>query len=345
MDAFFGQFGAAVFHHVLRLHGKTADDLSGALVLAQLLEYILRALEGDGQVAILLFDFIVAVVGRGVVGHGSGLENKVGLPGPGGHLPIQVGGGHDGHGVHKGRRLQRGGAGDQGHLRAPPRGHTGQRIAHFARGVVGEVAHRVQGFLRRTGGDQHPFAGKVVGQGDGVEDMLQQQLRLGQLACPHCAAGQPSAGRVDDLPAVSAQKVQIVLGHLIFVHIGVHGRGDELGAAAGQHRGGQHIVRNAVGQFGAHIGGGRGDDDQVGPVGHGDVLHLMDEVAVKGVGQALVARQLLKGERSDELGGVLGHDDLHMGVLLDQRGGKIGSLVRGDAAGDAQQDGFSLQHS
>ena len=66
------------------------------------------------------------------------------------------------------------------------------------------------------------------------------------------------------------------------------------------------------------------------------------EVAVKGVHHALVTGQGLKGDGSDELGGVFGHDDLHIGPQLAQCAGHIGHLIGGNAAGDAQKDAFAL---
>ena len=122
----------------------------------------------------------------------------------------------------------------------------------------------------------------------------------------------------------------------------VTGGGDELGAGAGQHGGGEHVVRQAVGQFSAHICGGRGDEHQVGPVGQGDVFHLVGEVAVEGVHHAPVPRELLKGERRDKFCGVGGHNNLHMGALLHQRRGQRCRLVGRNAPCDPEKNGFSL---
>ena len=175
-----------------------------------------------------------------------------------------------------------------------------------------------------------------------AQDMLEKLLRLGQLARPHRPAGQPAGGGGDDLPAIAAQNIQIVLSDRIFKHFGVHGRGDELGAGAGQHSGGEHIVRQPVGQFGAHIGGGGGDEYQVGAVRQGDVLYLVGEVPVEGVHHAPPPGELLKGEGGDKSGGVLGHDHLHTGAPLHQRRGQSGRLVGRDSPCDPQKDGFSL---
>ena len=99
-----------------------------------------------------------------------------------------------------------------------------------------------------------------------------------------------------------------------------------------------------MGQLRRHIGGGRGHDDQIGTGGQGDVLHLMGEIAVKGIHHGPPSRQLFKDQGSDKFRGVLRHDDFHIGVLLDQSRCQSGGLVCGDAAADAQQDGFSFQH-
>ena len=134
------------------------------------------------------------------------------------------------------------------------------------------------------------------GEGQDAEDVLDQSVWLRHLAGPHSAAGQPARGGGDDLPPIAAQQIQVVLGHRVLIHLGVHGRSDQLGAGTGQHCGGEHIVGQPVGQLGAHIGGGGGDDHQVGAVGQGDVLHLMGEVAVKGVHHGPVPGELFKSE-------------------------------------------------
>ena len=67
------------------------------------------------------------------------------------------------------------------------------------------------------------------------------------------------------------------------------------------------------------------------------------EIPVKGVHHALVAGEGLKGDGSDELGSIFGHDDLHVGPQFAQCAGHIGHFIRGNAAADAQKDAFALQ--
>ena len=211
--------------------------------------------------------------------------------------------------------------------------------------MVGEVADGIQRLLSGAGGDQHALAAQIVGQGQLSQHILQQILGLGHFAGTHGAAGQTAAGGLDDFPAVAAQGLQIVLGHGVFEHIGVHGRGNQLGALAGQYGGGEHIVGQTVGQFGADVGGGRGDEHQIGALGQRDMLYLMAEVAVKGVHHGAAAGELLEGQGGDELGGMLGHHHLYGSVLFYQSGSQCGGLIGGDAAGDTQQNGLSTKHS
>ena len=208
--------------------------------------------------------------------------------------------------------------------------------------MVGEIAHRIQRLLGGASGDQHLFAHHILLMSQIVEDDLQQHLRLRQLPLAHGTAGQIPAGRLHHLPAVAAQGIQIVLGHWIFVHLGVHSRYHDLGTVAGQHRGGQHIVRQAVRQLGDDVGRSRSDHHQISLVGHGDVLHLEGKIPVKGVHQCLVAGQRLKGHRRDKLCGVLGHEHLHIAPQLHQGGSQVGHFVCGDPAGDPQHHRLSL---
>ena len=177
-----------------------------------------------------------------------------------------------------------------------------------------------------------------------AQNVLYQSFGFRHLARAHGAAGQTAAGRINDFPAVTAQGVKIILRNRVFIHIGIHSRADQLGAAAGQHRGGQHIVGQAVCQLGADIGSSRSNQHQIGALSQRDVLHLMHKVAVKGVDDGLASGQLFKGQRRNELGGVFRHDHLYCGVQLDEGRCQRGCLIGGDPAGNTQQNGFFLQH-
>lgn len=51
-----------------------------------------------------------------------------------------------------------------------------------------------------------------------------------------------------------------------------------------------------------------------------------------------VAGEGLEGQRSDELGGGLGHDHADLGTGVLQLPGQFSAFVGGDAAGDAKQN-------
>ena len=232
---------------------------------------------------------------------------------------------------------------DQGHFRAPHGGGAGKGVAHLAGGVVGQVAHRVQRLLRGAGGHRDAQPCQILRAGDGVQDVLHQHLFLGQASAAHILAGQHAAFGGDDGKAVPLQRGKVILRDGVFQHAGVHGGGYQLRAFGGQHHGGKHIVRNAVRHFCNDVGGGGGYQDHICLFCQRDVGDLKLEIPVKGVHHALVAGQGLKGERGDELGGVPGHDDLHIRTQLAQCTGHIGHLIGGNAAAHAQQDALAVQ--
>ena len=346
IQVLFLQLLPGVFHQIPRLHGKPAQELPRRPVLPQPGQNVPGAGQGQGgrRVVPVLFQLVLRADRGPVVGHGGGLDDDVLSGSPGGDRLKHVLGGHHIHRVHADGLSQAGGAGHQRDLRPAGGGGPGNGVAHAPGGVVGEIAHRIQRLLGGAGGDQNPQALHVPPVAYGVLHVLQKLLRLRHLALAHRAAGQPAAGRLNQLPAVPPQEGQVVLGHRVLIHAGVHGGGRQLGAVAGQDGGGEHIVRQPVGQLGQHIGRGGGHQHRVRLVGQGDVLHLERIVPVEGVHAHAVAGQGLKGVGADELGGVPGHQHMDIGAPLHQGGGQAGGFIAGDAAGDGQQHGFPLQH-
>ncbi len=120
-------------------------------------------------------------------------------------------------------------------------------------------------------------------------------------------------------------------------------RADQLRAPGRKHHGGKHIIRNAVGHFGNDIGRGGCHQNDVCLFGQRDVGDLELEIPVEGIHHAFVTGQRLKDERGDEMGGVLGHNDLHVGPQLFECTGHICHFIGGNAAGDAQKDALAVQ--
>ena len=208
---------------MLGFHGEAAEELTRAAMGAQIAQNILGAAQGNGQVAVGLLDFIVGHGLGGVVGHGGGLDDDVGVLGLSGYGLIHILSGDNGDCAHERRILQRRGAGHQSHIRAPEHGRVGDGIAHFAAGMVGEIAHRIQGLLGGAGGDENPKALKILLTGENGLDPVIDVVRLGHFSLTHCAAGQMAGQRLHDEIAPLPQHGEILLGGGIFVHIGVHG--------------------------------------------------------------------------------------------------------------------------
>ena len=62
------------------------------------------------------------------------------------------------------------------------------------------------------------------------------------------------------------------------------------------------------------------------------MFHIEVKVAVEGIDNALVVRESLEGHRGDEVGGVLRHDDVNVGIEFHQHRGQIGNLIGSDAS-------------
>ena len=207
--------------------------------------------------------------------------------------------------------------------------------------MVRQVAHRIHRFLGRTGRDNDLFALQILLTGQLSQNVIHQHTLIGQAARADIAAGQHTGPGGNDREAVMLQRFQVVLGNLVFQHMGVHGRGDELGAGRCQRDGGQHIVRLAVSHLSNDVGRGRGNQHEVRRVGKADVGHIVLEVAVKGIDLAAAMGQCLKHQRRDKLSGVFRHQYVNIRAQLDQRMSHIGHFVSGNAPGDAEDDGFS----
>ena len=304
----------------------------------------MRARERDGELPVALLHLVLRDRGGAVVRDGGGLDDDVHVGRTGGDRLVHVLGGRDVHNLHIARAGQIDLAGDERHVRAAAGGGLRDRVAHAARGVVREIAHGVQRFLRRAGGDEHALSEKVLFMRRAVQDGLQQHFGLGQLALPLRAAGEAARRGLDDLPAVAAERREVVLRDGVFVHLCIHRRRDRLRAAAGQHRGREHVVGKAVGELGDHVRGRGRDQHVIRPVRDGDVLDAVSEVAVERVRERLVARELLERDGRDKLRGVFRHEHLHVRVLLHEQGRQTCRLVGRNAAGHAENDGLSPEH-
>ncbi len=91
------------------------------------------------------------------------------------------------------------------------------------------------------------------------------------------------------------------------------------------------------------VGGGRCDEDQIGPLGQFDMAHRGLGGRVEKVQVHRVPGQGLHGQRGDELCSAPGHDHTHFSALIAQAADQLSALVGRDAAADAKNDAFSIQ--
>ncbi|MNN31793.1 hypothetical protein D3C81_1454940 [compost metagenome] len=145
------------------------------------------------------------------------------------------------------------------------------------------------------------------------------------------------------MQAALGEKFGVGLGGRVAPHRLVHRRGQRHRRVGGQHQGGQQVVGAALGQARQQVGGGRGDQHQVGPAGQLDVAHGRLGGRVEQVVEHRMAGQRLQGQRGDEFAGGAGHHHAHFGALVAQAADQLGALVGGDAAADTQDDAFTLQ--
>ena len=160
--------------------------------------------------------------------------------------------------------------GYQGDTRAGVESGARKSVTLFARGAVGDVTHRVDRLVRRTGGDQDMFSGKRKIR---VLHVLSAEERLGggndlkRFAHP-AGAGLASfrhfaAGRSNEADPAFLQFGRVAQGRRVLPHLRIHRRGGQNRLVRGkQHRGGQ-VIGDAMNHLGHQIGSGGRNQDQV----------------------------------------------------------------------------------
>ena len=235
-------------------------------------------------------------------------------------------------------------AGNNGHLRAALSSSLRDGIAHLAGGIVGQVTHRVDALHGGASGDQHLQALQILLGGQQLANRVHDLYRLAHATSAGIAAGQHTAGGAYRPDTASQQGLQILLRGLCRPHAGIHGRCQQNGGLGGQQRGGEHIIRNAMGQFGHQVGGGRSNQKHIRFLCQRDMLHIPAFHPGEGIHTDRAVAQGFKGKRRNQLGGVLGHDHIHFRMELAQAGYHLAGLIRRNAAGNAQHHMFAGEH-
>ena len=109
------------------------------------------------------------------------------------------------------------------------------------------------------------------GLGEEVDGLVDDVCDWGETPDAFVAAGEETVVGADELVAPRAERGGVADGGRVEPHVAVHGWGDEDGGAGGEGDGGEGVIGDAVGEFGEDVGGGRGDEEEVGGVGELDV--------------------------------------------------------------------------
>ena len=151
-----------------------------------------------------------------------------------------------------------------------------------------------------------------------VERCLHDGFRLGQTPRSHVPAGKVATIGTDDRVTACLESSDVRTRDLVVPHAGVHGRRDDERHLGGKCRGGEQIIGNTLGNLGDDVCRGGGDEKEVRLLGERDVVDGVSRL-VEELDRDLVSRKRAKSGGANELGGMLGHDDLDvLSRLLEQ---------------------------
>ena len=136
--------------------------------------------------------------------------------------------------------------------------------------------------------------------------------------------------------------MQIALHNGVCEHIHVHrGRNDNR-AFHGEICCAEHIVGNSVSHLRDDIRRCGRNEHNVSLVSNRNVRYVEHEIAVEGVGHALVFCEGLEGDGIYKIGRVLCHNDVDVGMELNKAAREIRDFIRRDAARYAEYNCFSF---
>jgi hypothetical protein len=125
--------------------------------------------------------------------------------------------------AHAVRRGQRGRAGHQHHVGAGFARRARDRIAHLARGQIGDAAYRVDRFEGRAGGDQDALARQDLGLERG-DQFFQQVAGSSMRPRPVFAAGLFAGRRAEQMRRRRRAAGGVALGGRVLPHLDIHRR-------------------------------------------------------------------------------------------------------------------------
>ena len=139
---------------------------------------------------------------------------------------------------------------NQNHSRSSCRTFIGKRKAHLTRRIIADETHRIYFFIRRSGSYHNFLSGQVTVFGcEELFQMTDDNVRFFHSSFAHQMARQLARARFYDMIAIRAQRLQILLGGRMSIHIQIHRRSHKHRSFRRQISGYQHIVGNAIRHF------------------------------------------------------------------------------------------------
>ena len=187
------------------------------------------------------------------------------------------------------------------------------------------------------------MAREIAPQPQYLTNLFNDRFRCGQAPGANHPASEIAFVRFHDMNPAAAQRGEILLRGGVLPHIHVHGWSHNYGSLGGEIQRGKEIFRNAVREFSEDIGGGRSNQKQINPLGHGDVLNRAFDVRRRARGAEHIRDNFLSSERCegewcDEFLRRAGHHHLHIQLFLLQAANQLRGLISRHASGYAKRN-------
>ena len=336
------QLGARVLEHILGFHREAAEHLTVALVLTEPFEDIRRALHLNCKTSIGFLYLLVRSAFGSVICDSGGLDDDIRVSEV--HLDgfKHILSARNIYDSHKRRRVNTDGAADKSYLGASEHGLTRHGVAHLACGVICDKADRVNTLSCRARCDENPLPCQILLLCGFAENIIEQNQLGRHFTCSRVSAGEVAVVGRNDCYAELLKRFYIALNNGICEHIHVHRGRHYNGAFHCEIRRAEHIVGDSVRHLCYYIRRCGCNKHYVRLVGNGNVSHVIHEVAVEGVGHALVFCERFKGDRVDKIRRILRHYHVNVGVQLNKTAREIRDFIRCDTARNAENNCFSF---
>ena len=211
-------------------------------------------------------------------------------------------------------------------------------ISHTSARPVADVAHVVDVFVGRPGGDDHQPAEQRAGRRKNPLGGLDDVIRLGEPALADPAAGEIAGAGVDEPYAAVGQRLQVRADGVVLEHVGVHRRSEQHRSARRQIERAEEIVGDAGGELADDVRRRGRDEQQRGVGGQGDVLDVGIGAGRPLRGDDAAPRDGFERHLADETARRARHHRRDLVAALLQAARDFDRLVGADSARYAQRD-------